>query len=240
MQVDVIASVNEARAIELANRTVIVIDVLRATSTIITALAHGASGILPVETVQQAKQAARDGDITGGERNCKKIPGFDAGNSPFEYMGESVYGKRVVLTTSNGTRAIHKASKADVILAGAFLNASECARTAYQLRKDIAVLCAGTQDEFAFEDALCAGLIVAELFRLGRQEQEMRTNDLGSILVSAYRHHEGAIPEALLACSGGMRLAKLGYAKDVEYCAGIDTVSVVPVWVQQMMLPFAT
>ncbi|MDG0875151.1 2-phosphosulfolactate phosphatase [Paenibacillus thiaminolyticus] len=72
MQVDVIASVNEARAIELANRTVIVIDVLRATSTIITALAHGAAGILPVETVQQAKQAARDGDITGGERNCKK------------------------------------------------------------------------------------------------------------------------------------------------------------------------
>jgi 2-phosphosulfolactate phosphatase len=239
MQVDVIASVNEARTVELANRTVIVIDVLRATSTIITALAHGASGIVPVETVQQAKQTARKGDITGGERNCKKIPGFDIGNSPFEYMGESVYGKRVVLTTSNGTRAIHKAAKADIILAGAFLNASECARTAYQLRKDITILCAGTQDEFAFEDSLCAGLIVTKLLRLGCQEQEICTNDLGNILVSAYRHHAGMIAAALLSCSTGTRLAKLGYAKDVNYCAHIDTVSVVPVSVQQMMLPFA-
>ncbi|MCE5173201.1 2-phosphosulfolactate phosphatase [Paenibacillus profundus] len=238
MQVDVIASVNEARAIDLTHRTVIVIDVLRATSTIVTALSHGASGVIPVETVSQAKQTVQTGDVLGGERYSKKITGFDTGNSPFEYMVNDYNGKRIVLTTSNGTRAIQKAMKADHVLAGAMINAAACANAAYKLRKDIALLCAGTQDTFAFEDGLCAGLILAELYRCGENVQEIVTNDYGSMMYSAYRFHENNMVQALMSSSGGKRLSKLGYAKDVDYCAQVNVNPLVPILENNIMKPF--
>ncbi len=238
LQVDVIASVNEARAIDLTHRTVIVIDVLRATSTIVTALSHGASGVIPAETVSQAKQIVQSGDVLGGERYSKKIAGFDTGNSPFEYMGNDYNGKRIVLTTSNGTRAIQKAMKADYVLAGAMINASACANAAYKLRKDIALLCAGTQDTFAFEDGLCAGLILSELYRCTDNAHAIVTNDYGYMMYSAYRFHEDNMFEALMNASGGKRLAKIGCSKDVEYCAQVNINALVPILENNIMKPF--
>ncbi|UHA72866.1 2-phosphosulfolactate phosphatase [Paenibacillus sp. 481] len=238
MQVDVIASVNEARAIDLTHRTVIVIDVLRATSTIVTALANGATSVLPVETVSQAKQCQEPNDVLGGERYCKKIAGFDTGNSPFEYMTTAFIGKRIILTTTNGTRAIQKAQKAEHILAGSFINADACARAAFKLRKDIALLCAGSQDTFAFEDGLCAGLLIDVLSRLASNASDITVNDYGYIMHSAFQHHRNSLTEALQKCAGGKRLAKLGFSKDVEYCAAVDSVPLVPILEQHVMRPY--
>lgn len=241
MHIDVIANVGETRMIDLANRTVIVIDVLRATSTIITALAHGATGVVPVETVGQAKQCSTAEDLLGGERYCKKITGFHAGNSPFEYTGDHIAGKRIVMTTTNGTRAIQKAARADHILAGSFINARACAQAAVSLRKDIALLCAGTQDTFALEDGLCAGLLVHELMQTAPLPSSTVTaNDLGTTLLSAYLYHEHNLLHVLSNCASGKRLIKLGFERDIAYCASINTVPLVPYFNHQMMVPLDT
>lgn len=229
MHVDVIASVNEARSDDFVHKTTIVIDVLRATSTIITALAYGCKEVLPVETVQQARACQQPGDWLGGERFCKKIAGFNAGNSPYEYMDENIRDKKVVLTTTNGTRAIQKSSKSTHILAGAFINASDCVAIALSLRKDIVLLCAGAQDVFALEDGLCAGLFVEELMLRSDPLQPLQVNDFGFAMHSAYLQHKDNMVHTLMNCVGGRKLSKLGFSTDVEYCAGMNTVPVVPI-----------
>lgn len=226
----VIPSVNEARADDLTNRTVIVIDVLRATSTMLTALAHGCKEIYPVETVLQAKQLQQPDYLMGGERSCKKIPGFDLGNSPYEYMDERIAGKTIIITTTNGTRAIQKACKAGTIMIGSLLNGRACAKAAAAIRKDIVILCSGTQDVYALEDGLCAGQLVDELLRIPTiQSNEWVINDMGLSLLYAFRHTEPDITGALLASSNGKRLGKLGFGEDVRYCAQMNLLSIVPV-----------
>lgn len=236
MFVDVIASVNEARSDDFIQKTVIVIDVLRATSTIVTALAHGCSAVVPVETVNQAKQLQEPGDLLGGERYCKKIAGFQYGNSPFEYRGAGLSGKRVILTTTNGTRAIQKSQKAYRVLAGSMLNAMACAKTAYALNRNIAIVCAGTQDEFCLEDGLCAGLLIRHLEQLGERKPE--TNDLGLAMKLAYDSACERIDQTLLDCASGKKLSKLGQKDDVLFCAQRNVFDLVPVLKDQTMILF--
>lgn len=227
MQVDVIASVAEARGEDMPGRTVIVIDVLRATSNMVTGLAHGARGIIPVETVQQAKSLYQPGDLLGGERFCKKLAGFDLGNSPFEYMTEEIRDRQILMTTTNGTRAIQKSLKAHTLIACSLLNGRACAEAAANLGRDVILLCSGTQDVFSLEDGLCAGMVADELHRLTSGRVEL--NDFGLAMLSCYRENRGALREALLECSNGKRLTKLGFAEDIEYCSRTDLYSVVPV-----------
>ena len=230
MEITVLPSVNEARADELINKTVIVIDVLRATSTILTALAHGCKAIYPVETVLQAKQLYQPGFILGGERACKKIPGFDLGNSPLEYTEDVIAGKTLIMTTTNGTRAIQKANKASTIIAASLLNGKACAEEALSLKKDIVILCSGTQDVFALEDGLCAGQLIDEMLRLaGNGSAGFIMNDFGLSMLHAFRHVQSGILEALLQCANGKRLSKLGFIEDIHYCVQRDALSLVPV-----------
>jgi 2-phosphosulfolactate phosphatase len=235
MQVDVIASVAEARTEDLIHKTVIVIDALRATSTLITALAGGAKGVVPAETVQQAKQLQKEGDLLGGERSCRKIPGFDLGNSPFEYTPELVGGRRIVMTTTNGTRGIQKAQKAHHVLAGSFLNGTACAKAAHHLQRDIVIVCAGTQDVFSWEDGLCAGFISDALIR----QAAVELGDFGLAMLAGYRHVRERIEEALLGTSNGKRLTKLGFRGDIVFCAQRDKFGIVPVLQQGTMVPLA-
>ena len=236
MQVDVIPNVTEARSDDFVQKTVIVVDVLRATSTIVTALAHGCAGIAPVETVQQAKQMREPGILLGGERFGKKISGFDLGNSPLEYNEEAVCGKSVVLTTTNGTRAIQKAQRASFVLAACMLNAAACARKSLELNRDIVILCAGTQDHFSLEDGLCAGLLVDELYRNCNDLEEV--NDFGKAMRWAYLAAEHRIREELMESSGGKKLIRLGFGEDVLYCAQINEYELVPVLKDQWMIRF--
>lgn len=234
MQVNVISSVNEARGDDFLNKTVIVIDVLRATSTIVTALAHGCSGIVPAETVQQAKQLQEPRDLLGGERFCKKIAGFHYGNSPLEYRSPEIIGNRVILTTTNGTRAIQKSLRADHVIAGSLLNAKACAKKAVELQREVAIVCAGTQDEFSLEDGLCAGLIVREfLQQVDREAQGV--NDLGLAMLHAFTHAETSLEHTLLACFNGKKLCRMGLQADVSFCAQVNAYDLVPVLQGQLM-----
>lgn len=237
MQLDVISSVNEARSDDFINKTIIVIDVLRATSTIVTALEHGCSGIIPVETVCQARNLQREDNLLGGERFCKKIAGFHYGNSPFEYMSPEIQGKRIVMTTTNGTRAIQKSQKAMHVLAGCVLNAASCAQVAFALKRDIVIVCAGTQDVFSLEDGLCAGLIIEEL--QARHEGAMELNDTGIAMQGAYKYNEDRLEDAIMQCANGKRLCKLGFKEDVTFCLKVNHYTTVPLLREQTLVPYS-
>lgn len=226
MQVQVISSVNEASSARFHHKTAVIIDVLRATSTIVTALAAGASCIIPAETVMEARALQRPGDLLGGERFCRKIVGFDLGNSPEEYTERSVAGKRIILTTTNGTRAIHKSMRADHVLTASLLNAGACARAAVELRRDVVILCAGSHDEFAIEDGLCAGLVLDRLQAHCPVSVEM--DDFGAAMLALYRNQSDAVKETILNGMTGKKLLKLGMKKDIEACSAIDIYQDVP------------
>jgi len=239
MQIDVIPNIGEARTDEFLHKTVIVIDVFRATSTMIAALGNGCTSVVPVETVLQAKDMQKPGDLLGGERFCRKIPGFDLGNSPLEYSPSAVQGKRVILTTTNGTRGIQKAVKGDKVLAGALINGSACAKAAIDFKRDVIILCAGTQDVFSLEDGICAGLITSEIAGFIGSKQ-VAVNDLGLALWNCYLQAKDTMPETLLGCANGKRLSKLGFQEDLVYCAKVNILPYVPVLdrEQMVLLPF--
>ena len=153
----------------LAGDTVVVIDVLRASTTIIHALEAGAEQVIPCLEVEQARQLARqlpEGALLGGERGGRPIDGFDLGNSPEDYVPHVVAGKTVVFTTTNGTRAMNRATRAELVLVGAFVNATAI----YQRligRERIHLICSGTDGEIGSDDVLLAGLLVERLQRQG-------------------------------------------------------------------------
>lgn len=229
----VIPSAGEARADQFVHKTAIVIDVLRATSTIVTALAEGAAGIMPVETVMEAKSLQRQGDLLGGERFCRKITGFDFGNSPLEYRSGAVYGRRLLLTTTNGTRAIHKAARSESVLAASLLNASGCAEAAASSKRDIVLLLAGTHDAFAMEDGLCAGLLVDRLSHYAGGAVE--TDDLAKTLHAFYLQSANDIEDTLQRSASAKRLQKIGHTEDVAFCAQVDLFDAVPQLFGDMM-----
>jgi len=226
LRIDCIPTIGETFGRELAGKTAIVIDVLRATSAMGTALANGAAAVLPAETVAAAKQLAAAGDVLAGERQCKRIPGFDLGNSPHEFTPQAVGGRRVVMTTTNGTRGIQKASRAAAVLAGSFLNATACAEAALRMQRDVVLICSGTKDAFALEDGLCAGLIARRMQEAAGRD--VAIDDLSAALIGAYTNCEDKLETALLGCESGVRLVALGCREDVRYCATRDAFRLVP------------
>jgi 2-phosphosulfolactate phosphatase len=227
VQIDVFSSVGEVRSEELIGKTVIVIDVLRATSTIVTALAHGCIAIHPMETIGQVKSGQQEGVILGGERFCKKIQGFDLGNSPLEYEPQIVQNRRIMMTTTNGTRAIHKSLRGETIIAGSFLNGTACARKVIQLRRDVVIVCSGTKDRFALEDSLCAGYIIQCIQNLS--PNGILADDLGKAMQLAFSNTSDQLAETLLQCESGKRLSRLGYQDDILHCSRLDLYTNVPI-----------
>ncbi|MCJ8011198.1 2-phosphosulfolactate phosphatase [Paenibacillus sp. KQZ6P-2] len=234
MRVDVIANVDDIRSEDFIQKSAVVIDVLRATSTMITALAKGACGLLPVETVPEAQSKRSEHTFVGGERYYKKIPGFQAGNSPHEYMTGEIMGKLVVMTTSNGTRGLLKSQRASRLLAASFINGTACASALTAFERDVILLCAGCKNEFSLEDGLCAGMIIDAME--SKFNRTLRLNDLGLAMKLAYQQCSHKLYETIMEGSSAKQLVKLGFAHDVEYCTGLDTVPVVPIAKSELIL----
>jgi 2-phosphosulfolactate phosphatase len=232
----VLSCISEAKPQHLNNQTVIVIDVLRATSNMITAMMYGCNEIVPLESIEAVKMLSAQGDLLGGERNCQKIVGFDFGNSPFEYMTPTVQGKRIWMTTTNGTRIIQHASQAKHILAGAFLNARACAIAANELNLNISILCSGTNDIFSWEDGLCAGLLVEELRKL--KGEKLAINDFGLCMHTSYMQVQSSLTQALLQCANGKKLTHLEFKADIAYCANVNITNAVPSLSDGMLIPY--
>ncbi|WP_458460736.1 2-phosphosulfolactate phosphatase [Paenibacillus sp.] len=226
MRVDVVGNVNEVRTMDIAGRSAVVIDVLCTTSTIVTALAYDASAVIAVETVPQARHMEMKDCIRGGERFDKRITGFEVGNSPYEYMTEDIADKTIILTTTDGTRALIKASRAKHVLAGSLLNVKAVATVLCELQRDVLLLCAGNQDDFALEDGLCAGCIIEELHQ--QSYSPIQLNDLGMVLHQAVSQCQDSIPDMVRVSSGGRRLEKLGRVHDISYCSQLNLLDCVP------------
>lgn len=206
---------------DLSGTTCVVFDVLRATSSMITALAHGAAEIQPVRTIDEAlalRQRLPDA-VLGGERNGDLIPGFDLGNSPLEYRAAQP-GQRIITTTTNGTIALRACGHAAGVLVGAVLNIGAlAAELRARAPERVLLVCAGTFETFALEDAYAGGLLIGELGAVTMTDAARAVR----ALTAAY-----ADPlAALRAARNGEALAASGRAADVEWCAQVSKYRVV-------------
>ena len=162
---------------------VVAIDVLRATSAICTALHHGVEKIIPVSTLEEAFEYKRQGYHVGAERNGEIVEGFEFGNSPFSYMDDKYKGKTLVLTTTNGTRAINIASKTHKVVAGSFLNLDALADWLIEQDDNVLLLCSGWKDKFNLEDTVCAGALTESLLATNKRRYVSLSNCPRQLLV---------------------------------------------------------
>jgi 2-phosphosulfolactate phosphatase len=212
----------------LAKSVAVVIDVLRATTTMIHALAAGCCAVWPVEEVEEARRLAdgmRAGRVLlGGERDGLPPIGFDIGNSPGEYTCARCKGTTLVLTTSNGTRALVRAAAAERTLIAGFVNYSAvCEQLADEMRP-IDIVCAGFNGDVALEDALLAGALVEFLCEQG----PATLNDAARLAWDCFEHHGRILDGALELSAGGAHLHRLGYDEDIREAARVDRFALVP------------
>jgi 2-phosphosulfolactate phosphatase len=216
---------------DLAGKTAVVIDVLRATTTIVHALAAGATEVAPCQEVNEAlrlKTQLGDQAVLGGEREGLPIAGFDCGNSPAEYTPSRVRGKTLVFTTTNGTRALDRCRHARRVLIGAFVNFSALCRELAS-ESEIALVCAGTDGHVTREDTLLAGAIVEDLFKSGQTE----LNDQAEIAADAWQTAVRLLTDrplglTLRASRGGRNLIETGQENDIDLAAQLDKFDFVP------------
>lgn len=209
---------------DLRGRVVVVVDILRATSSMVTAFAHGIRKIIPVSELDECRAYGRQGYLTAAERDGKMAAGFDLGNSPFSYMGEQIRGRTLAMTTTNGTHAIRLSRAADQVIIGAFLNLSSVAAYLRAQQKNVLVVCAGWKGKFNLEDTLFAGALAQQLLDAFAPE-----NDATLAAAHLYETAKNDWYGFLSQSSHVQRLQKLDLAKDIAYCLQPDIYDVVPV-----------
>ncbi|MBI4520829.1 MAG: 2-phosphosulfolactate phosphatase [Gemmatimonadetes bacterium] len=227
MNVRVFFSADEVDAAAIQGRTVVVIDVLRATSTLLEALANGAREVYATESTEEAIRLAgslgREDTLLCGERRGLKIEGFDLGNSPAEFEPSRIRDKRLVMSTTNGTRALVASAAAARVLIGSFLNLRAVA-SALKGESLVGIVCAGKEGRFALEDAVCAGHL---LRRLRRARKTWDANDAAeAALILAAQYQPGL--DFLVSTAAGRALIEAGLGDDLPLCARNDVYSVVP------------
>jgi len=218
---------------DLTGRAVVVIDVLRATSSIVTALSAGAKAVVPAasseEAVRLTSNLEKNGFVLAGERRMLKIEGFGLGNSPREMTPEAVGGKTLFLATTNGTPALLAAQGGDPVLVAAALNFSavaERARSVFADRGGLVIICAGREKQFALEDAYTAGRLIKAVKKGVRK---VALNDAAQVSLDLAAQ-QGGWQDAFAASDAARQLAEAGLAEDVPFCAHPDRTSVVPVY----------
>jgi len=235
VKVDTFFSPDSVQPGQVANRTIVVIDVIRATSTIVTALAHGAQAVYPTgsteEAIKLAQSLGREDTLLCGERKGLKVEGFDLGNSPGEFTPEAVEGKRLVMTTTNGTKAFLSATGARKILAASLLNL-DAVIDALEESDELVVICAGKENRFSLDDAVCAGHLLRGLRE--RREGAFEYDDAATAVLRLARAYEP--DEAFLRSTrAGRALAEVGLGDDLALCARRDHYAHTPVMEERVI-----
>ncbi|MEG0602674.1 MAG: 2-phosphosulfolactate phosphatase [Mucinivorans sp.] len=230
MNIDVLLTPLEISPSSIAGRLVIVVDVFRATTCITAAMANGARRLIPVTTIQEAldlraKMPSVERVLLGGERKTLKIDGFDLDNSPYSYSRQAVEGATIIMTTTNGTRALEGAvqAMASRVVVGSIVNASAVAKVAAESGLDITILCAGRADRYTMEDALGAGMIIHIL----EASHTVELSDIAYTMLDFYDSHSGDLRGALRHCVHYNFIIAGGLADDVSYCLRADELGVV-------------
>lgn len=238
MRIDVIHTPGETSAAALAGRTVVVLDILRATSSIVQALSVGAKSVFPVGSIEEALRMAntfgRDEVLLAGERRCLPIEGFDLGNSPLEMTEDRVGGKILVMTTTNGTAAMALTVNAEQVLIGSLLNMSTVIAELVRAETDPVFLCSGREGRFALEDVASAGTFVSRLMEARPGDWEL--ND-GAIAAVTLADHFGIGREMFELAAGGRAIVEAGLAGDLDFCEQIDVRDIIPVLHERSITP---
>lgn len=227
MRIDVVPTADAVTPERVSGATVLIVDVLRASTTIITALAHGALGVVPVAEPDDARRRAADGILVAGERRGEKVDGFDLGNSPVEFAVTPLAGRTVVFTTSNGTRALLASRGAAAIAIAALVNVSAAADWAASEARDTTVVCAGDWGAVSLEDCVCAGLLVE---RLAARVPGAQLTSPAADARRAAAPYARDIGRLATDAKSARRLTNAGHGSDVRACLVLDTTSLVPVY----------
>ena len=229
MRIDVYATQCGVADKEIKDRVVVVVDVLRATSVVVTAINNRCRDIIPVieieEAVNMSKNYDREAVLLAGERNAKKIDGFDLSNSPLEYTQDVIEGKTIILTTTNGTRAIKNCSDAKDIFIGSMLNARAVAEAITKSGEDVTIICAGTEGRFSLDDIVASGLIIHEVINGGA---DVELNDLGLVCRELYSVYGDNVHDILKDTYHYNQLLEAGFKEDIDYCLRKNIIDKVP------------
>ncbi|NCQ19033.1 MAG: 2-phosphosulfolactate phosphatase [Ignavibacteria bacterium CG_4_8_14_3_um_filter_37_9] len=236
MKINVVLSPSNVDELHFSGKTTVVIDVLRASTTIVTALMNGAKEIVPVGSVEFAMKASSNmfggQTLICGERNAKKIDGFNLGNSPLEYTNDAIGGKSIVFFTTNGTKAIVKAKYSNEVLLASFLNLSAVVKYLLELKKPFEILCAGNNNNFCLEDTVCAGKLISETASLS---QNVELSDSGLAAVSIAKTFGKNLKKMFSESEHGNFLIGNGFEEDLKYCAKLNITELIPVFASSVI-----
>lgn len=227
MKIDIILTAADIQPEKIKDKIVVIIDVLRATSVMITALANGAKAVYPYKDIESVLENSKKSKsfVLGGERKGLKIEGFDFGNSPLEYTKEAVSGKDMFMTTSNGTRAIeNSANGSKKLFIAAFLNVESVAKKILEENDDTVIICSGTNNNFSLDDALCAGEIIR---RVKEKNRDIQLTDI-SLAMKRLAETSLGIEETLEGSKHFEYLKTIGFYGDMNHCFTMDMFDIVP------------
>ncbi|PIW69311.1 MAG: 2-phosphosulfolactate phosphatase [Ignavibacteriales bacterium CG12_big_fil_rev_8_21_14_0_65_30_8] len=236
MNINVIINPCGLEDLYFTNKTVVVIDVLRATNTIINALENGAKEVIPVAAVEFAVKVSGGmfggQTLLGGERNTKKIEGFALGNSPLEYSDDVVDGKTIVFYTTNGTPAIVKAKFSEFLTVCSFANVSAVAKDLIKRKNDFEILCASRNNSLSIEDLVCAGNLIEEI---SKNRKNIALTDSANASVTLFKAMGKDIKKMLSETDHGKLLINNGFEEDIAFCSQINSSKAVPVFLNNSL-----
>lgn len=224
-EVEVILSPLLAYQIDFKDKDVVVIDILRATTTINAALQAGAKGVMAVEGVEEAaRYIGEEGYMAAAERDGMIVPGFQWGNSPLALYGKNLTDKTYVLTSTNGTQCVYMADGASSLLSGAFSNLKMTLRYLQKNQKNIVLFCAGWKNSVSYEDTLYAGAVIAGL------QDYIIHQDAALMALETYMLNRDKLPDCIIKANHYHRLAQKGLKEDIMYCMRTDTIDFIACW----------
>ena len=230
MRVHVALTSADVSADGLTGQSAVVIDVFRASTTIVTALANGCRMLIPVLTPDDARSRAKDFPketvLLGGERGGEPIAGFHLGNSPIEYTPERVRDKVVIFTTTNGTRALAIAAPAAITAVGGLVNVEAVARWAAARARDLTILCSGDAGSLSLEDTVCAGFLLEALGEMGCP---LENTDAARACRIVAAHYRPQLARLLADSAWARELVRLGRREDLSACLALSVCPDVPV-----------
>lgn len=233
LNVEIIPTLKDLSPAKIYGKTAIVLDVFRCSSSIITALANGCPEVMPALTPQEAlaisAKLVPESYLLAGEIRGLQLSEFSLGNSPREFTRETIKGRRIILSTTNGTKAIRSCKPAKHVLIGSFLNVKSVCSWALGYQKDIVLVCAGTRGSIALEDVLAAGCHVGYLLKAS---EEIRISELAKTFYYLYSYFEDNLHQVLTSSRSGVQLKKFGCERDVGYCLQMNKFNIAPIFRQ--------
>jgi 2-phosphosulfolactate phosphatase len=234
MKIDLAFSAQQLDELQLRDKNVVVIDVLRSSTTVAAALANGAREIIPVASIESAVKISGSlfGDVTlrGGERNGKMIQGFNLGNSPLEYTESAVKGKSIIFCTTNGTVAMSRCRYARNMVVGSFVNLTTVVEFLKTLDDDVLLVCAGkagTPSGFSLEDTVCAGMIIDRM--MNEESGTVQLTDSSLAAHALHKRFARSLHKMLKESDHGRYLIGIGFKDDIKVCSVIDSIPVLPI-----------